>query len=90
MLQGLSDRIAEDLAGHLHGEWRNALGLSAGTGTRWSPGYPGMRAMTMNRVILECLDAERLLGVRLTEADQFSPTGSTAAVISFHPEARYT
>ena len=89
-LQGLSDRIAEDMAEHLHQEQRRLLGLTHTVGQRWSPGYPGMRNVSLNRVILEQLQATELLGVRVTEADEFSPTGTTAAVISFHPDAKYT
>ncbi|HPO16593.1 MAG TPA: homocysteine S-methyltransferase family protein [Candidatus Hydrogenedentes bacterium] len=89
LLQGLSDRIAEDMAEHLHQEQRNLIGVSSDTGQRWSPGYPGMRNIEMNKVLLDCLDATRLIGVRITEAGEFSPTGTTAAAVSFHPDARY-
>ena len=43
-----------------------------------------------NRTILDLLDATQQIGVRITEAGEFIPTGTTAAVVSFHPEARYT
>lgn len=89
-LQGLSDRIAEDMADHLNNAQREMLGLEGHVGQRWSPGYPGMRNTSLNRVILEQLKATDLLGVRVTEADEFSPTGTTAAVVSFHPDAKYT
>ncbi len=89
-LQGLSDRIAEDMAEHLHREQRRLLGLEPGAGQRWSPGYPGMRNMENNRRILELLDATQLVGVRVTEACEFYPTGTTGAAVSFHPDARYT
>lgn len=89
LLQGLSDRIAEDMAEHLHQEQRRRMGIGPDQGQRWSPGYPGMRNIAMNRVLLECLNAEELLGVTLTEASEFSPTGTTAAAVCFHPEARY-
>ncbi|MCC6143894.1 MAG: homocysteine S-methyltransferase family protein [Candidatus Hydrogenedentes bacterium] len=89
-LQGLSDRIAEDMAEHLHAEQRKLLGLEANQGQRWSPGYPGMRDIALNERIYELLDAGNLLGVKLTEAAEFSPTGSTGAVVSYHPDARYS
>lgn len=89
LLQGLSDRIAEDMAEHLHCEQRRLLGLASDAGQRWSPGYPGMRNIMMNRVIMECLDAGEAIGVTITEAGEFSPTGATAAVVSYHPDARY-
>jgi len=90
LLQGLSDRIAEDMADYLHGELRRLMGVEPNTGQRWSPGYPGMREIAMNKVLLECLDAAALLGVTMTDAGEFRPTGTTAAAVSFHPQARYT
>ncbi|MBW7863643.1 MAG: dihydropteroate synthase [Candidatus Hydrogenedens sp.] len=90
LLQGLSDRLAEDMADHLHELQRELLGIPGGQGIRWSPGYPGMREMQMNRVILETLGAGPAIGVVVTPAGEFSPTGTTAAVVSFHPEARYS
>ncbi len=89
-LQGLSDRIAEDMAGHLNGLQREMLGVEPKAGLRWSPGYPGMSDIQMNRVILETLNAGPALGVIITPAGEFSPTGTTAAAVSFHPEARYS
>lgn len=90
LLQGLSDRIAEDMAEHLHAEQRRLLGLATGAGQRWSPGYPGMRNIMINKVIMDCLDANTAIGVTITDAGEFSPTGATAAVVSYHPDARYT
>jgi 5-methyltetrahydrofolate--homocysteine methyltransferase len=90
-LQGLSDRVAEDMADHLHAFLREMMGFKdQKVGTRWSPGYPAMPNTENNRRILELLDAPRHIGVRITEAGEFAPTGSTAAVVCFHPEARYT
>jgi len=89
-LQGLSDRIAEDMANHLNGMQRDLLGVHPKAGLRWSPGYPGMRDIQMNRVILETLGAAAPLGVVVTSAGEFSPTGTTAAAVSFHPDARYS
>lgn len=89
-LQGLSDRIAEDMAEHLHQLQREQLGLPNDQGQRWSPGYPGMRNITLNAAIHRQLDAGKLVGVTLTDADEFSPTGTTAAAVSYHQDARYT
>lgn len=89
-LQGLSDRIAEDMAEHLHNEQRKLLGLPASQGQRWSPGYPGMRNITLNAALHHQLDAQTLCGITLTDANEFSPTGTTAAVVSYHKDARYT
>ncbi len=89
-LQGLSDRVAEDMADHLHNMQRELLGIEPKDGTRWSPGYPGMRDITINKTILALLDGENQIGVKLTDAAEYSPTGTTGAVVSYHPEARYS
>ena len=89
-LQGLSDRCAEDLAGVLHDMLRDIMGYDASRGIRWSPGYPAMTNTENNKKILALLDAEKTIGVKITEAGEFSPTGTTAAVVCFHPDARYT
>lgn len=89
-LQGLSDRIAEDMAEHLHAIARDLAGFPADCGQRWSPGYPGMASILQNTTIHKTLNADKLLGVHVTDAGEFRPTGTTAAVVSFHPDARYT
>ncbi len=89
-LQGLSDRIAEDMADYVHGILRERLGYDAKQGIRWSPGYPAMTETKHNQTILDLLHATELIGVKITEAGEFSPTGTTAAVVCFHPDARYT
>jgi 5-methyltetrahydrofolate--homocysteine methyltransferase len=65
LLQGLGDRVAEDLAAMLHARLRTRAGVDAECGARYSP------------------------GIRLTEAFQFIPTSTTAAVVCFHPAAAY-
>jgi 5-methyltetrahydrofolate--homocysteine methyltransferase len=89
-LQGLSDRIAEDMADYVHGVLRERFGYEAKHGIRWSPGYPAMTETKYNRTILDLLHATELIGVKITEAGEFSPTGTTAAVVCFHPDAHYT
>ena len=89
-LQGLSDRVAEDLAGRVHAMLRQRLGFDADRGIRWSPGYPAIPDTQYNKTILQLLNAAGQIGVTITDAGEFSPTGSTAAVVCFHPDARYT
>ncbi len=89
-LQGLSDRIAEDMADYMHARLRERIGVGPKCGTRWSPGYPAITDTSYNRVLLDLLHATDLIGVRITDAGEFSPTGSTGALVSFHPDARYT
>ena len=89
-LQGLSDRVAEDLADRLHDSLRETLGFDSKHGTRWSPGYPAITDTEYNKVLLSELHGDSELGVRITEAGEFQPTGTTAAIVCFHPDARYT
>lgn len=89
LLQGLGDRIAEDMAEYVNNLLRELLGVPKGQGCRWSPGYPGMTNIEMNKVILECLGGANLIGVTVLPSGQFKPTSTTGAVVSFHPEARY-
>lgn len=89
-LQGLSDRIAEDMADYAHRHLRERFHFEPAHGARWSPGYPAMADTRHNRTILELLGAAEHIGVRITDAGEFSPTGTTAAVVCFHPDARYT
>lgn len=90
-LQGLSDRLAEDMADYVHGTLRHSVGLN-GTkmGTRWSPGYPAISNTENNKRIHALLEARKNIGVQVTDAGEFFPTGCTAAIVSFHPDARYS
>lgn len=89
-LQGLSDRVAEDMADRVHAFLRDRFGAAPNQGIRWSPGYPAMADSRYNKTILDLLGAAEGLGVRITDAGEFAPTGTTAAVVCFHPGARYT
>ncbi len=89
LLQGLSDRVAEDMAEYTHHILRKHMGLSEKEGTRYSPGYPGLKDIKVNQVIVDLLRAQKNISVALTEASVFEPTGTTAAVVCFHPESRY-
>jgi 5-methyltetrahydrofolate--homocysteine methyltransferase len=85
LLQGLSDRVAEDLAGLLHERLKALSGLDSGC--RYSPGYPGI-PLEENGVLYRLLEAEEL-GITLTEAGEFHPTSTTAALVIFHKNAGY-
>jgi 5-methyltetrahydrofolate--homocysteine methyltransferase len=89
LLQGLSDRVAEDMAQIAHDHLRGLVGVPAKVGVRYSPGYPGLKEIHVNRTIFELLGASKHLGISLTAAAEFSPTGTTAAVVCFHPQAGY-
>lgn len=89
-LQGMCDRIVEDLAEYIHNLLRVRLGQKKGKdGQRYSPGYPAIVNLVNNRVIWEVLKAEDI-GVALTGSNEFDPPGTTAAVVCFHKEAGYS
>jgi 5-methyltetrahydrofolate--homocysteine methyltransferase len=89
-LQGLSDRVAEDLAEYIHQLLRQRTGTKKDNrGQRYSPGYPALTNLSYNRVIWELLQAEDI-GVTLTSANEFYPPSTTAAVICFHKDAAYS
>jgi len=87
-LQGLGDRIAEDFAEYVHGLLRQRTGTKDKAGERYSPGYPALEDLKNNKVIYEILKSEDL-GITLTDADEFDPPSTTAAVVCFHPDAGY-
>jgi 5-methyltetrahydrofolate--homocysteine methyltransferase len=90
LLQGLSDRIAEDMAAFTHNVMRRKLGLTEKQGTRYSPGYPGLKNIKVNHLLFDVLEAKERLQIDITDAGVFYPTGTTAAVVCFYPEATYT
>jgi 5-methyltetrahydrofolate--homocysteine methyltransferase len=89
LLQGLSDRVAEDMAEQAHLDSRKRCAVAANFGCRFSPGYPSMEDIHNNKVIYDLLKAHEL-GIQITEASEFIPTGSTGAVSIFHPNVSYS
>lgn len=89
-LRGLSDRVAEDMAEYIHQLLRTRAGYKKeNRGQRYSPGYPALTSLEGNQIIWNVLGAEDL-GITLTDANEFSPPSSTAAVICFHKDAGYS
>lgn len=88
-LQGLSDRVAEDLATNLHQCLRQKAQVDSTDGTRYSPAYPGLQNVAVNKVIYDLLHAEEF-GIELTGAYEFFPTSTTGAVVCFNPAASYS
>jgi 5-methyltetrahydrofolate--homocysteine methyltransferase len=89
-LQGLSDRVAEDLAAYIHQLLRQRVGAKKNNqGQRYSPGYPAIRDLAYNRIIWELLGAEDI-GVTMTSGNEFYPPSTTAAAICFHKDAGYS
>ncbi len=82
-LQGLADRVTEDMAEFVHGHLRFKMGVGPKAGARWSPGYPAIKDVAMNRVISDCLFATDHIDVAMTTAHMFIPPSTTAAVVCF-------
>ena len=89
-LQGLSDRVAEDLMEYTHGLMRQRLGVKKEkAGQRYSPGYPALEDMINNKVIYDVLNGKDI-GVTLTDANEFDPPSTTGCIVCFHKEAGYS
>jgi 5-methyltetrahydrofolate--homocysteine methyltransferase len=89
-LQGLCDRVAEDLAEYIHNLIRLRAGYKKGNqGQRYSPGYPALTNLLNNKVIWDILNAEDL-GIQMTDANEFDPPSTTAAIVCFHSDAGYS
>jgi 5-methyltetrahydrofolate--homocysteine methyltransferase len=103
MIRILSDRIAEAAAELLHEKIRREYwGYSADEnltpedlfrlkfrGIRPAPGYPACPDHTEKRVIFDLLDAEKLIGVGLTENYAMIPPASVSGYIFAHPASSY-
>ncbi len=88
-LHGLSVHLAEALAAYVHDRIRHELKLKKGQGKRYSPGYPLWRSIEDQEKLFKLLEAEKRLGLKLTEAYQIVPEQSTTAMIVHHGEAEY-
>ena len=100
MAQALADRIAEGLAEWLHGRVRREYGIAENLsvndliaekyrGIRPAPGYPACPDHTEKGSIWRLLEAERRIGVSLTESYAMNPPASVSGLYFYHPEARY-
>jgi 5-methyltetrahydrofolate--homocysteine methyltransferase len=103
LAKALADRLAEAFAERLHELVRtNIWGYSSGEsfgnadlireafqGIRPAPGYPACPDHTEKRTLFELLDAERCIGVSLTESYAMLPTASVSGWYFAHPEAFY-
>jgi 5-methyltetrahydrofolate--homocysteine methyltransferase len=88
-LHGFTVQCAEALAEHLHRTVRGELGIAANRGKRYSWGYGACPDLSQHALVWRLLEAERRLGVALTEAFQIVPEQSTAAIVIHHPQASY-
>jgi len=101
--QALADRLAEAFAEALHEKVRRELwGYAPGealsndaliaedyAGIRPAPGYPAQPDHTEKRTLFSVLDAEKEIGVKLTESYAMWPAAAVSGLYFSHPEARY-
>lgn len=102
MVKAIADRLAEAFAEMLHEQARMDWGFGIEEtltaeqlideeyrGIRPAPGYPACPDHTEKRTLFEMLDAERQIGVRLTESFAMWPAASVSGFYFGHPESRY-
>ena len=103
MVKALADRFAEALAEAMHARVRRELWGHAPDeaftpdeliaepydGIRPAPGYPAQPDHTEKATLFRLLDAERAVGVKLTESYAMWPASSVCGLYIAHPEAHY-
>ena len=103
MIRILSDRLAEAAAEWLHEKIRKEYWGYAKDekltiekmlavkykGIRPAPGYPACPDHTEKRVLFDILDAEKALGVGLTENFAMTPPATVSGYIFSHPASSY-
>ena len=103
MLKALADRLAEALAERLHQRVRrefwgyaadetlanDELIAEAYRGIRPAPGYPACPEHSEKETLFRMLDAERHIGVRLTESYAMYPTAAVSGYYFSHPGSQY-
>lgn len=102
IIQALADRFAEGLTEYLHKIVRAQWGYGKDEnlavdeliqekyrGIRPAAGYPSCPDHTEKAELWRLLDAERNVGVSLTESYAMNPPSSVSGLYFAHPEARY-
>jgi 5-methyltetrahydrofolate--homocysteine methyltransferase len=87
-VHGLGVQTAEGLAEWLHAEVREALGIPATQGRRYSWGYPAVPDQAEHEKVDRLLGLERV-GMRLSGGHAPEPEQSTLALVAHHPQAGY-
>jgi len=88
-VHGLAVEMAEALAEYTNRVIRRELGLEEQRGRRYSWGYQAIPDLEDHEKVLQLLPARDAIGVDLTEAYQFVPEETTAAIVVHHPQAVY-
>jgi 5-methyltetrahydrofolate--homocysteine methyltransferase len=103
MVKALADRLAEAFAERLHQRVRKELWAYAPeealnsaeliaekyAGIRPAPGYPAQPDHSEKETLFRLLDAERRIGVKLTESFAIWPGASVCGLYFSHPESHY-
>jgi len=103
MVKALADRIAEAFAERMHERVRREFWAYASDenltnddriseayrGIRPAPGYPAQPDHTEKATLFRLLEAERRIGVTLTESYAMWPGASVSGLYFAHPEAHY-
>jgi len=103
LLKALADRLAEAFAEHMHERVRKEFwGYSAEEklsneeliheaydGIRPAPGYPAQPDHTEKDVLFRLLDAEKQIGLVLTESKAMIPTAAVSGLYFAAPESHY-
>jgi 5-methyltetrahydrofolate--homocysteine methyltransferase len=103
LVKALADRFAEALAERMHERVRREFWAYAPAetltdqqrldedyrGIRPAPGYPSQPDHTEKLTLFRLLDAERAVGVRLTESLAMWPGSSVSGLYLAHPDAHY-
>jgi 5-methyltetrahydrofolate--homocysteine methyltransferase len=103
MVKALADRIAEAFAERMHERVRREFWAYAPEerlsneeliaesyrGIRPAPGYPAQPDHTEKATLFRLLEAERRIGVSLTESYAMWPGASVCGLYLAHPEAHY-
>ncbi|MBV9286693.1 MAG: methionine synthase, partial [Hyphomicrobiales bacterium] len=103
LVKALADRFAEAFAEAMHARVRRELWAYAADeaftpeeligepyrGIRPAPGYPAQPDHTEKATLFRLLDAERAIGVKLTESYAMWPASSVSGLYIAHPEAYY-
>lgn len=103
LVKALADRLAEALAEYLHAKVRkqywgyadnenldsNQLITEQYQGIRPAPGYPACPDHTEKRKIFYLLNAEKNIGISLTESMAMLPAASVSGYYFSHPQSQY-
>jgi 5-methyltetrahydrofolate--homocysteine methyltransferase len=103
MVKALADRLAEAFAELMHERVRREYWGYAGqenlsneeliaekyVGIRPAPGYPACPDHTEKKRLFELLDAEKQIGIQLTESYAMYPASAVSGFYFSHPESTY-